>query len=36
MKGLAQYDLEFINVHAAGGKKMMERALEGLQAGTSH
>ncbi|MGR3763799.1 orotidine-5'-phosphate decarboxylase [Rossellomorea sp. NS-SX7] len=35
MKGLAQYDLELLNVHAAGGSIMMERALEGLQAGCS-
>jgi orotidine-5'-phosphate decarboxylase len=34
MKGLAQFDLEMTNVHAAGGKDMMERALEGLEAGT--
>ncbi|OIU72284.1 orotidine-5'-phosphate decarboxylase [Rossellomorea aquimaris] len=33
MKGLAQYDLELLNVHAAGGKAMMEKALEGLDAG---
>jgi orotidine-5'-phosphate decarboxylase len=33
MKGLAQYDLELLNVHAAGGTAMMEKALEGLQAG---
>ncbi|WP_064093767.1 orotidine-5'-phosphate decarboxylase [Rossellomorea aquimaris] len=36
MRGLAQYDLEFINVHAAGGKVMMEKALEGLQVGTAY
>jgi orotidine-5'-phosphate decarboxylase len=34
MKGLASYPLEIVNVHAAGGKEMMERALEGLDAGT--
>ncbi|MBM7586772.1 orotidine-5'-phosphate decarboxylase [Bacillus pakistanensis] len=34
MKGLAQFDIELINVHAAGGKEMMEKALEGLSAGT--
>ncbi|KPL61190.1 orotidine-5'-phosphate decarboxylase [Rossellomorea vietnamensis] len=34
MKGLAGFDLELINVHAAGGSKMMEKALEGLYAGT--
>ncbi|WP_175988886.1 orotidine-5'-phosphate decarboxylase [Bacillus sp. Marseille-Q1617] len=33
MKGLAQYDLELLNVHAAGGTAMMEKALEGLHAG---
>ncbi|BCB03294.1 orotidine-5'-phosphate decarboxylase [Bacillus sp. KH172YL63] len=33
MKGLAGYDLEMVNVHAAGGSAMMERALEGLYAG---
>ncbi|XXM73464.1 orotidine-5'-phosphate decarboxylase [Lysinibacillus sphaericus] len=33
MKGLAQYDLELLNVHAAGGTAMMEKAMEGLQAG---
>ncbi|KML32774.1 orotidine-5'-phosphate decarboxylase [Rossellomorea marisflavi] len=31
MKGLGQWDLEFINVHAAGGKEMMERAMEAIQ-----
>lgn len=35
MKGLAGFDLEMINVHAAGGTVMMEKALEGLQAGTT-
>ncbi len=34
MKGLAGFDLELINVHAAGGSVMMEMALEGLHAGT--
>jgi orotidine-5'-phosphate decarboxylase len=34
MKGLAGFDLDLINVHAAGGSVMMEKALEGLHAGT--
>ncbi|WP_406687298.1 orotidine-5'-phosphate decarboxylase [Rossellomorea vietnamensis] len=34
MKGLAGFDLELVNVHAAGGSMMMEKALEGLYAGT--
>ncbi|MCA1059228.1 orotidine-5'-phosphate decarboxylase [Rossellomorea aquimaris] len=34
MKGLAGFDLELLNVHAAGGGVMMEKALEGLYAGT--
>ncbi|MCR8848582.1 orotidine-5'-phosphate decarboxylase [Rossellomorea sp. SC111] len=34
MKGLAGFNLELINVHAAGGSMMMEKALEGLHAGT--
>lgn len=34
MKGLARLGIDLINVHAAGGKQMMEGALEGLQAGT--
>lgn len=35
MKGLAKLGCDLVNVHAAGGKKMMENALEGLDAGTS-
>jgi orotidine-5'-phosphate decarboxylase len=34
MKGLAQLEVDLINVHAAGGVKMMERAMEGLIQGT--
>ncbi|MEH6940517.1 orotidine-5'-phosphate decarboxylase [Bacillus sp. JJ722] len=34
MKGLAKLDVDLVNVHAAGGKKMMEAALEGLIEGT--
>ena len=34
MKGLAGLGVDLVNVHAAGGKKMMEAALEGLDAGT--
>jgi orotidine-5'-phosphate decarboxylase len=34
MKGLARLECDLVNVHAAGGKEMMEAALEGLQAGT--
>ncbi|MGG3466608.1 orotidine-5'-phosphate decarboxylase [Neobacillus pocheonensis] len=34
MKGLARLDCDLVNVHAAGGKEMMEAALEGLEAGT--
>jgi orotidine-5'-phosphate decarboxylase len=34
MKGLARLGVDLINVHAAGGVKMMEAALEGLEAGT--
>jgi orotidine-5'-phosphate decarboxylase len=34
MKGLACLGVDLINVHAAGGVKMMEAALEGLEAGT--
>ncbi|MCA1062311.1 orotidine-5'-phosphate decarboxylase [Rossellomorea sp. AcN35-11] len=34
MRGLAGFDLDLINVHAAGGSVMMERALEGIHAGT--
>lgn len=35
MKGLARLGIDLINVHAAGGKSMMEGALEGLEAGTA-
>lgn len=34
MKVLAQYDVDLVNVHAAGGKRMMAAALEGLVEGT--
>lgn len=34
MKGLARLECDLVNVHAAGGKEMMEAALEGLDAGT--
>nr|WP_106784089.1 orotidine-5'-phosphate decarboxylase [Lysinibacillus timonensis] len=34
MKGLASLGVDLVNVHAAGGVKMMEGALEGLEAGT--
>ena len=34
MKGLARLGVDLINVHASGGTKMMEAALEGLEAGT--
>ena len=34
MKGLARLGVDLVNVHAAGGKAMMEGALEGLDAGT--
>ncbi|MFD0049244.1 orotidine-5'-phosphate decarboxylase [Actinomycetes bacterium NPDC127524] len=34
MKGLASLEPDIVNVHAAGGKRMMESALEGLDAGT--
>ncbi|WP_040228026.1 orotidine-5'-phosphate decarboxylase [Bhargavaea cecembensis] len=34
MKGLAGLGVGMVNVHAAGGREMMERALEGLEAGT--
>ncbi|MDQ0217145.1 orotidine-5'-phosphate decarboxylase [Peribacillus cavernae] len=34
MKGLAGLNVDLVNVHAAGGRKMMEAALEGLEAGT--
>ncbi|MGJ7910620.1 orotidine-5'-phosphate decarboxylase [Neobacillus sp. LXY-1] len=35
MKGLARLNCDLVNVHAAGGKRMMQAALEGLEAGTS-
>ncbi|GGA97379.1 orotidine-5'-phosphate decarboxylase [Macrococcus hajekii] len=35
MKGLAALDIQMINVHAAGGSKMMTAALDGLQSGGS-
>ena len=34
MKGLARLGVDLVNVHAAGGRAMMEAALEGLEAGT--
>ncbi|MDI5787608.1 orotidine 5'-phosphate decarboxylase [Bacillus licheniformis] len=34
MKRLAGFGVSLVNVHAAGGKQMMESALEGLEAGT--
>jgi len=34
MKGLAKLDIDLVNVHAAGGLRMMEAALEGLVEGT--
>lgn len=34
MKGLARLGIDLVNVHAAGGMKMMEAALEGLEMGT--
>lgn len=34
MKGLASLGADMVNVHAAGGRAMMESALEGLEAGT--
>lgn len=34
MRALAELDVDVVNVHAAGGKAMMEAALEGLDAGT--
>ncbi|WP_075980986.1 orotidine-5'-phosphate decarboxylase [Bacillus massilinigeriensis] len=36
MKGLARLGCDLVNVHAAGGREMMESALEGLEAGTMH
>lgn len=35
MKSLATLNVDMVNVHAAGGKKMMEAAIEGLEAGTA-
>lgn len=35
MKGLARLGCDLVNVHAAGGKEMMQAALEGLEAGTA-
>ena len=35
MKGLARLGVDLVNVHAAGGRTMMEGALEGLEAGTA-
>lgn len=35
MKGLAKLGCDLVNVHAAGGREMMEAALEGLDAGTT-
>lgn len=34
MRGLAKLGVDLVNVHAAGGRPMMEAALEGLQEGT--
>lgn len=34
MRGLAKLGVDLVNVHAAGGRPMMEAALEGLEAGT--
>lgn len=34
MKGIAKLGVDMINVHAAGGLKMMEAAIEGLEQGT--
>ena len=34
MRNLASFDVDIVNVHAAGGKQMMEAALEGLDLGT--
>jgi orotidine-5'-phosphate decarboxylase len=35
MRGLAGLGCDLVNVHAAGGKEMMEAAIEGLEAGTA-
>ncbi|GLB61261.1 orotidine-5'-phosphate decarboxylase [Cytobacillus sp. NCCP-133] len=35
MKGLARLGCDIVNVHAAGGKAMMEAALEGLETGSN-
>lgn len=35
MRNLASLDVDIVNVHAAGGKQMMEAALEGLDQGTA-
>lgn len=35
MKRLANLGVDIVNVHAAGGSKMMEAAMEGLEAGTT-
>ena len=35
MKVLAKLDVDLVNVHAAGGKRMMTAAIEGLQEGTA-
>lgn len=35
MESLARLNIDLINVHAAGGKNMMERAREGLEKGSS-
>lgn len=35
MKGLARLGVDLVNVHAAGGRAMMEGALEGLEVGTA-
>jgi orotidine-5'-phosphate decarboxylase len=35
MKNLAGLECDLVNVHAAGGREMMEAAIEGLESGTS-
>jgi orotidine-5'-phosphate decarboxylase len=35
MKNLARLECDLVNVHAAGGREMMQAALEGLEAGTA-